>query len=575
MSVDFFDYIRTEIGITPDEEQRRATACREGINIITAGPGSGKSTVMMCRMLYLIKEFGAQPWEITALVFNREAKKDLTVKVKKVFDKEGITVPHIYTIHGLCYRIAIEHGLIPRNCTIASNTDRKVVDKIKELHFSVHRKDIKRKELEDVLSDIGLFQNGLCLYDEKKRTEYDKKYKGFCRLYSELAAWKKTNKLVGYDDIQSMVLELLRENPGKLSHRYEHLLVDEAQDITALQFEIIRELHRNYGKDLYLVGDDDQCIYTFRGATSEFIRNPGDYFAKYNRYQIGHNYRCDGGIVRISDLFIKQNQKRTKKVLTAVKEASVLPKVKIVSRELDQYRFIRDFYLKKVKDTEKTLCVLYRNNSSAVLPVNFMLEQGIDVQYTGTCPDFFIDFYAVRILNEIKRMQIGRGPDHKVAFLSKPRPDMLIRHIMQERNIQNDKGETYKILMEIAKRSDSTEEFLDKMDLLTRLFNRSDRKADNNSNAVVVTSIHSSKGLEYDYVIMIDLLEGIFPGQNEKKEEKEFIEEERRLFYVAMTRAKRRLLLLVPQDKKGRLLKPSRFVNEISCILEANRRGLR
>lgn len=539
-------------GVVPDKEQMAAIQAPMGVNVVLAGPGAGKSTVIVCRILYLAKVKKVNTRDITLLVFNRDAKESLSRRLKVACDRLNLLSPEVCTIHSKCYQI------------VRNNNYRQILLEEKDISWYESRlkkhfpkEDVRRGDYERIRETISkIRENNL------DPVEIIDPVFGKVDRVIELLGEEK----MSFEDISFKALEFLRKGDvGKV----KHLLVDESQDITEMQFRIIQGL---CDKDLFMVGDADQCIYGFRHASSRYIESPEAYFQNFALYHIGTNYRSTNQIVKVASEFITKRCPKTKRPFLRAKEGreGPWPVVRAVSRQVDQFRIVRDMWHQCNKDG-KSLCVIYRNNSTAVALANFLVCHNISSCHLGGGNDFFETPLIKNILRKLKKYIDIKDSEPKV------RPEKLIQHIavsakmlpemskeaVQERMSKTNFIHDYMLLCEIASSCQSVCELLDRVEKIREFLQNKEK-----SNLVLATA-HSVKGLEFHTVLIVDVVQGIFPADPKR----ENMESEARLMYVAMTRATDRLVMLYPEIMGGRRCVKSEFLKDSQGILSKNKGG--
>ena len=555
--MNMLDYDPKELfGFVPDHEQLAAIQAPFGVNVVLAGPGAGKSTVIVCRILYLAKVRKVNTRDITVLVFNRDAKESLSRRLKVVCDRLNLLPPEVCTIHSKCYQI------------VRTNNFRQIAIEEKGLDWYRQKlgkdfitEDIRKGDYERLAATISkIRENNL-----NSGEIIDPTFGSLDRVLELLEDGEGDEKL-SFDEMSSKALRFLKQGKGS---KVPHLLVDEAQDITETQFRIIETLGQ---QDIFMVGDGDQCIYGFRHASSRYIDSPEEYFPKFTRFYIGTNYRSTEQVVDISSVFInKLSPGRKRPMLRAVEgKVGPTPEIRVVSRQKDQFRMVRDAW-EDCNINDQSLCVIYRNNSTAVALANFLISNGLWANHIGGGGDFFSLPVIRDILVKVKRFAYGTGE----VMLSL---EELIRHIavstgiipevskvavyerMQKTNFIHD----YMLLLEIASSCRSIKEFLERIEKIKGLL------SNKGQGKMTIATAHSVKGLEFHTVFVIDMVQGVFPAiQGEEKD----LEGEARLMYVAMTRATNRLVMTCPEIIRGRPCEKSEFLTLLLEILNKSKGG--
>ncbi len=545
-------------GIVPDREQLAAITAPMGVNIVLAGPGSGKSTVIICRILYLVKVKKVNPRDITVLVFNRDARESLSKRMKSACDRLDFIMPEICTIHSKCYRIVKEHS--PNSPQIA--------------HQSIHR---HRKALEKFAVTPVREGDLIRLEETVSRIREDRLQPSSLKDPCFGSMEPIMNLLDGeLDRAESLTFEEMSQQAlrilSKSGNRVGHLLVDEAQDITEMQFQIINGLSSGEGRDLFMVGDADQCIYSFRHASSRYIEHPEKYFDAFSRHLIGTNYRSTEQIVNTAARFIGETIPYgfRPRLRAAPDRKGPLPQVRHVSRQMDQFRFLVNI-ASECRSADRKCCAIYRKNSTGVALANYLLSHEICPAHIGGGGDFFNNTAIKEILSRVREKIIGGRKEYI------EHPEMLVRHIalsgkiipeavteaVREKVPKTNFIHEYRQLLDIAGSCRDGEGFLERIETLQRLMNGPGTPG----SAITIATVHSVKGLEFDTVLLLDMVEGVFPGGSENQDSSDE-NTEARLMYVAMTRASRRLIMLWPDTIGDRRCRESRFLVRIEKYLQ-------
>ncbi|MDR0984226.1 MAG: UvrD-helicase domain-containing protein [Ruminococcus sp.] len=593
-----------------NEPQKMAVNSITGQVQILAGAGSGKTTVIVNRIMNMIRFCNIMPWNILVITFTNKAAKELQDRLEKN-DCGGVSA---YTFHGFCARIlrinAELLGLNP-NYTIYDGEDslRIVKSCINELGF-----DIKMTEPKKIKSEISRAKDNLLSPSKFESTDFrsDRTKK----IYVEYQRRLHQAGAVDFDDLIYYTVWLFKKFPEVLSNyqeKYKYISVDEFQDTSYAQFVLVCLLAQKYG-NLCVVGDDDQSIYKFRGATVDNILKFDKFFPNVKVIKLEQNYRSTQVILNAANSVIKNNISRKEKKLWT--NAAVGEKIKIYNANtgLDEGDFIADIAEKVYKRTGSysDFAILYRINALSQVIEKKLVEHSIPYRVYGGLKFYSrkeikdilaymtmivnpFDLVAFsRIINEPKR-GIGPATVAKIAETARQENISLLevlKRITKYRNVsemfekiaelpydklvdgiltysgyktymesQGDEGKDRLLNVEELKSAmlpyDSVNDFLMEIALYTDL-----DSMDENDGTVSLMTIHSAKGLEFDTVLIAGMEDGIFPGKVIGE-----LEEERRLAYVAMTRAKRELFLTYTSSRvlygKSEVRSPSDFISEI------------
>jgi len=545
-----------------DDMQMQIANHTDGAALTLAGPGSGKTTVLTERTVRLASKI-QKPEKILCVTFTNAAGKEMENRYKKA---QGYSVentqklPVFKTVHSFCNEIIREYE--NRSCIRYKRIEG--------------RNDIKKtimtelyKEINGCMPESNIVEK-LCGQDIKSNTVLE--IKNFAKIMQMYQIYKRERFLIDFDDMIFVAKEILESKDEtqikireKYCTRFEYVQVDEAQDLSKEQFEIMEKIAGN--GNIFVVADDDQSIYGFRGAAPECLFEFKEKFPDCKIYYLSRNYRSVKNIVDCSCKFIAQNKTRFVKKLYSEGEFGVLPKIKCFKNAFKQAEYIK-------KETERLIeaepdikiGILYRNNISGLLPRSVMVCGKIEFNSYGE--DFKtheMDFLDI-VISKMRKLERG------LVFV--PSPYKMLRMLKEdglERELENYCRETRRndyyrqIVSEffefICRQANSVEDLVILLDKIDNKSNKGQRKM----CSVDFSTVHSSKGLEYDAVFIIDVVQGEFPGI--KATHGKELEEERRLFYVAITRTKKYLYVLYPEHKR----KESLFISEIKSIADEKR----
>ncbi len=630
--MNFFEQLELLHKITLTEQQHEAVIQTEGNNLLLACPGSGKTTVIVVKTAYLIAEKGVDPNRILTVTFSKSAAVDMKKRYEKLF-KETIASAHFSTIHSFCFKIMQHYftrkGIKKENIEGDNGKGFSKNKVIVQLFERLLGNKPTEDEVEQLSSAISYFKN--LMVDVEDFDQYETGIRNIKEIYTGYETFKEENNLYDYDDMLLISYAALKDEQELLERcqkQYDYIQVDEAQDNSKIQNEIIKLLV-TADNNLFMVADDDQTIYEWRGSEPEGVLKFDTIYPNAKIYRMEQNFRSSQDIVGLSNEFIKSNINRYDKNL--VTQNPAYQPIEVVKLGLfeDQYDFITKS-LKGKKGRLSKYAVLFRNNLSAISMADKLDRENIDFCIKGYSGHFFNHW----ILNDIKDFLRFSLEPHRTelldriyykneAFISKKifesaklsagdgnifdemyhSPDLQayqkkkIIHLKHKfgtlasksiahatQHIENELGygawlsssagrlgssyEGAKNILAIIKYiSKACNDFYDFIDRLDYLQKRLQASAQNvhvkaQSNAVVLSTIHSSKGLEFDAVYMVDLVKGIFPSE-EAISKRQLLEAERRLFYVGMTRARYNLYLLSGNEKLGG---SSQFVKEVDQI---------
>lgn len=592
-----FEAFRSRFSLRLDRQQEAAVRQTEGPVLLLAVPGSGKTTALLARVGYLLYGREVPPESILTVTYTVAATADLRRRFAQTFGAEHAGRLEFRTINGMCARIIRQYE---QSC--GRQAFRLVSDEgesarlLREAWRACGRGFPSDAELEDARTRIAYCKNAMLSDEDIRQQEEGEGLLALFRAYRQLLL---DRRLMDYDDQMVYGLKILRSQPGILEvwqRRYRYFHVDEAQDTSRIQRAILRLLAGRC-RNLFLVGDEDQSIYGFRAACPQALTDFEKDWPGAAVLYLETNYRSTGAIVAAADGFIRQNPHRRPKRMTTPNASGVPVSRRWVSRRWSQYPYLAD-----QAAAGGPLAVLYRNHECALPLIDLLEKQGIPYTCRGQKAGFFthptvrdvvdILYFARRqndgelflrlyykfrcgINRELAQRAVQAGhrqPDKPLFALAAvmleeewqlqrlesvysqlcllpddPAPqalerifvDLCYREYLRTKSADEGKLD---ILMALARSNPEQDAFLRRLEELEALVRSG--KAD--EGGVVLSTIHSSKGLEYDRVILMDVADGILPQTPSPVTDAGDLqlEEERRLFYVAMTRAKHSLELL-------------------------------
>lgn len=572
-----------------DSVQKQAVNIKEGPALVCAGPGSGKTKTLTCRILNLLKN-EVSPKSILAITFTNKAAGEMKERIKQLIDEDrqkkaydldprAFNLQFIGTIHALCLEILKEENKAP--LVIIDDQDRlEIIKRLRTKHkFKLPTKEISRS-----------LNNFKCNKIKKLSPELE----DFLEIYDKEL---RNNKSLDYDDLLLEVLRLLKQDQkiqNKYQQRFKYILVDEYQDINSIQNEIIKTLARPQN-NLFVIGDADQSIYSFRGAKVELFLRFEDEFPDAKILKLKKNYRSTPSIVKASLSLIQHNKKRLPLDLFCVNKIDSPVHIVKCGNERDEAKFIvskiekiiggtallhiDSGILEENEDQEEyqfsDFAVLYRKNSFAKYLEQEFLHKGIPYQVIGT-NNLWLSQEIRKIMSLLKHLVAGNsnlGKEMQKEVLNPDRLEELksknIQDIIERSGVKNDYKDNQQALENLGRFEDIVAELeyssiralLAKLALLSR-----ETYIDKRANCVKLMTIHQAKGLEFYTVFISGVEEGFVPLVKEEYGKDE-LEEERRLFYVGMTRAKKQLYLTYTKSRliwgRRKQQAPSRFLKEI------------
>ena len=610
-----------------NENQQKAVVHKEGPMLVLAGAGSGKTSVLTNRIAYLIED-GVSPANILAITFTNKAAREMKERVTKLIGADARYI-QISTFHSFGLKILKENYEFlgyDKNFIILDSDDTLTVVKKLMKDLNMNPKYYNARELRGKISSA---KNELITPEKFKKQEYDEK---IVTLYKKYCQKLKAGNSVDFDDLLILPIKLFEISPSILNsyqERYKYILIDEYQDTNEAQYVFSKMISKKY-RNIFVVGDNDQAIYAFRGANYKNILNFEKDYPDCKTILLEENYRSTKTILNAANSVIKHNKLRKDKNLWSNNEEG--DKIKYI--KTDDEKAEGDYVVKEIKKIAENgtsyddIAILYRTNAQSRSIEEAMLKANIPYRIIGSfyfynrkeikdllCYLRLInnpkdDVSLTRVINVPKR-GIGnvtianinaRAEENNISMFeaitsgkelafkqlieelqasseNKTLTELvelvleksgLKKELSEEKTLENEiRLENLEEFKSITKNYEnefgevSLDDFLNEISLVSDVTEHSE-----GNNKVSLMTVHSVKGLEYDYVFIIGMEEGIFPHYNSIMEgTTEAIEEERRLCYVAITRAKKKLWII---NTKKRMLygqtqvnAPSRFIDEI------------
>lgn len=629
-----------------NDKQREAAMYTDGALLILAGAGSGKTSTMTRRIAYLVDEKGVSPYNILAVTFTNKAAREMEERVEEILGSNSRM--WIMTFHAACLRMLRMDGDrlgYTNSFAVYDPVDQKSIVKNLLKEYEIDEKKFTPNSILSNISKAKEQEIGPREFEENAGDFRDetvaKVYRGYERILSR-------NNAMDFDDLILNAVRLLKENPDvleKYQERFRYIMVDEYQDTNQLQYKLISLLAKKYG-NICVVGDDDQCIYQWRGADIRNILNFEKEFPKAKVVKLEQNYRSTANILEAAHSVISNNKQRKRKKLWT--DASQGEKIQYHRLESDYreagYIAQEIGYMVHQGENYRDFAILYRTNaqsrnfedSLAQRRIPYRVIGGLRyydrmeikdmIAYMRLVANPMDDIAFDRVVNSPKR-GIGKATMDKIKSVanyceksifqyveSEAIADTLsgkasrgmnefleiIREYSEEKeNLRvsdiyeglliksgylkalEDQGtaeadgrienlmEFKSVIYEFENRDSKLEldEFLEKLALLSDVDNH-----DSEANAVTLMTMHSAKGLEFPYVFMPGMEDGLFPSWRSRDSISQ-MEEERRLCYVGMTRAKRRLWMTSAESRllygKVNATRESEFMREINPKLLA------
>ena len=580
-----------------NSQQLAAVSAVDKPVMLLAVPGSGKTTVLVSRIGYIVNALNFAPENVLAITYTRATASDMKQRYCSVFGFESGEKVEFCTINGLCARILYYYSRTVKPNPFELMTDDK---QLRLLMLDIYKRFCKDYptdgDIKDVMTQIAYCKNMMLYGDAIKK--FDTPGRPFSQMYDAYDQWMRDNNKMDYDDQMRYARIIMNKYPNILHHyqnQYKFICVDEAQDTSKIQHSIINMLAAR-GSNLFMVGDEDQSIYGFRAAYPEALVNFEKEHTGSEVLLLEKNYRSNAKIVDIADKFISKNVSRHAKTMLAARPAGSDIKNITVSERSEQYTYL----LKIARECRRQTAVLYRENESALPLIDLLERENIPYNVRANDNSFFTgrivrdiaDIAALsenpfdtevfmRIYYKLKLYINKQTAEHvcnlcrrgdiditqaliflnrndwnkqkferfrtNMALLKTENGDKAISRIAYEMNYReylidnNLPDDGLDILMAIGENEHSLRALLNRLETLRDILVN---KKNNNNCGFILSTIHSSKGLEYDAVYLIDIFDGIIPSDASDKaaprnsDAFRDYEEERRLFYVAMTRAK-------------------------------------
>lgn len=615
-----------------NKNQAQAVAHIDGPCMVLAGPGSGKTRIISQRIVSMVLDHDIPPTRILAISFTKASSLEMKKRTLAYGKDDRLNKVSFGTFHSSFFRVLRRYAGVSLEDLLLDLDRFKLVRSIlKYLKISNYNDD----DVLDLLNEISLVKNELVDYRVYDSQSFEQEiFQKAYRLYEDE---KKRHGKIDFDDMLIQAYDLLNNDPAILSivrQVFKYILIDEFQDINRVQFELIR-LIAGQENNLFVVGDEDQSIYGFRGARPDFMLEFDQYFPSARHILLDTNYRSSKDIVDLSLGLIKKNKKRHPKDLKAFSKDPARISYIYPKDTDDEARLVADQIFDRVGSQKGAdygdFAVIYRTNRQARAFVDAFMDKRIPFILKDAPKTIYDHWVSLDIIAYLRiAMEIGSGGDWARVinkpfryiskkslakaeasmdfldcllndedikdFQKKNLEDLYIdlnyvrglspqygisyirttldydRYILDychERRIKSQ--QIVEILDELEAAAGPYRTILDFFKHIDQVREEVKKNADKTAGSslatsadkgVVLTTMHSSKGLEFDNVYIVGVNEGIVPyqlGDDSKLD----IEEERRLLYVAITRAKRFLVISSPLKRFGKKLGQSQFLKEL------------
>lgn len=627
----------TTFSVKLNQQQKEAVQSTKGPVLLLAVPGSGKTTVLVTRLGYMIYCKNIPPESILTVTYTVAATKDMSERFAVRFGEDMAKRLEFRTINGICARIIQYYGRRIGKTPFELVKDEKATTGMLIRICQDHGMGYPTEsDLKNVRTLITYIKNMMLNEEELQKLEEESDIR-IVGIYREYCRQMREQKLMDYDDQMLYAYNMLRKDPGVLAYfqnRYPYICVDEAQDTSKIQHAIIALLAAGTG-NLFMVGDEDQSIYGFRAAYPEALlsfekKHPG---AKVLLME--ENFRSNAKIVEAADKFIQKNTLRHEKHMRAAREAGAdIREISLKSRKA-QYVYLMkaaqecttgmagmsgsEEHRGRADASVTETAVLYRDNECAIPLIDLLERKNIPYRMRNADLSFFTHRTVLDVQNIIRfamdpkdtelfmqiyyrlKLFFNKKDALRYAQISQEKDMEVLDAALkygnlekyQEDNIRNLKRQMVRILnmpgdeavnqiltymgyqdylkkmgmnankLETVKligsRVESPEKLLERLEELRTIIQE---KVSDKDCPFILSTMHASKGLEYDTVYLLDVMDGILPEKvlanprTASKEELETYEEERRLFYVGVTRAKNQLNVFTTN-------KSSKFCSEL------------
>ena len=587
--------------------------------MVLAGPGSGKTSVIVERTAYMINEGKIPASSILVVTFSRAAATEMKERFLKFVGQNRSEVT-FGTFHGIFYGI-LKAAYHLSAANILSEEEKFSI--LREMTEKYGQEMAQEGDfIEEVAREISVVK-GNCISPEHYYASCcsDEIFRDIFHGYKQAL---KAKRKLDFDDMILCCYELFSQRQDILNawrRKFVYILVDEFQDINHLQYDIVKMLAAPEN-NLFVVGDDDQSIYHFRGARPEIMLNFPEDFKNAETVILNINYRCSGNILDTAMKVINHNENRYVKKLSTPNEPGEPVQIKEFRNPRDEYMAVAGLLRNRMEegDNIEDTALLFRTNQETEGLVAALMEYGVPFTMKEKLPNLFRHWICRNMIAYLKMAEGDRSRSTFLEIMNRPNR-YIARDALTEKNvdfkalgefykdkdwmcdrittmethlrilktmapyaainfIRNGMGyeeylqeyaryrkikpeelmETLNRIHESARGMKTLEEWMAYMDEYTRKLEEQAKKQDVKREGVVISTLHAVKGLEYDNVYIMNVNEGSMPYRKAVLEA--HLEEERRLFYVGMTRAKKKLCLYYVRQQYEKEREPSRFLEE-------------
>lgn len=600
--------------------QVQAVIHKDGPCMVLAGPGSGKTLTITKRIEYLIGKHHVSPEEILVITFTKAASIEMKERFVRLCGQKAGPVT-FGTFHGIYY------GILKWAYRMNASNILSEEQKYQLLKQVIGRMEIdiddEKDFLQGIAGEIGNIKNNqipLAEYESLNCSE-----EVFREIFEQYEKERKRLKKIDFDDMLVLVYELFKKRPDILSmwqRKFRYILIDEFQDINQVQYDVIRMLAAPEN-NLFIVGDDDQSIYRFRGARPDIMLGFKKDYPDTKEILLDVNYRSTKAIVNGAARVIRHNVNRYPKQIITTNEQGETVHIQEVRHPIEESKYV----VSQIQEAKKRgipsseIAVLFRTNVEARALAETFMEYNMPFRMKERMPNLYEHFIAQDLTTYLKMALGDRSRKSFLAIMNRPnryigrdsvegttisfeslrkfycdkdwmldRIDQLEvdfrilknmapygaiqyirKHIGYDEFLKEyaafrkinmeDLKEVLREIEERAKAFRTIEEWFTHIEEYSEELKRQSQQKETDPEAITFMAMHGSKGLEFDLVFIIGANETITPYK--KAETKEEVEEERRMFYVAMTRARKKLIISYTKERNGKSMAQSRFVGEL------------
>ena len=600
--------------------QVQAVIHKDGPCMVLAGPGSGKTLTITKRIEYLIGKHHVSPEEILVITFTKAASIEMKERFVRLCGQKAGPVT-FGTFHGIYY------GILKWAYRMNASNILSEEQKYQLLKQVIGRMEIdiddEKDFLQGIAGEIGNIKNNqipLAEYESLNCSE-----EVFREIFEQYEKERKWLKKIDFDDMLVLVYELFKKRPDILSmwqRKFRYILIDEFQDINQVQYDVIRMLAAPEN-NLFIVGDDDQSIYRFRGARPDIMLGFKKDYPDTKEILLDVNYRSTKAIVNGAARVIRHNVNRYPKQIITTNEQGETVHIQEVRHPIEESKYV----VSQIQEAKKRgipsseIAVLFRTNVEARALAETFMEYNMPFRMKERMPNLYEHFIAQDLITYLKMALGDRSRKSFLAIMNRPNryigrdsvegttisfeslrkfycdKDWMLDRIDQlevdfrilknmapygaiqyiRKHIGYDEflkeyaafrkinmEDLKEVLREIEERTKAfrtIEEWFTHIEEYSEELKRQSQQKETDPEAITFMTMHGSKGLEFDLVFIIGANETITPYK--KAETKEEVEEERRMFYVAMTRARKKLIISYTKERNGKSMAQSRFVGEL------------